>query len=501
MRNIFRQKTKREKATSYLLSYKRAALLLLCFFQGCEMIVSPSSPLESGLEHVHFIPPEPESWKLNNGMTVLYLPDRELPFVRGALYMPGGDLWEQEGKDGSVATMGHLLRRGGAGDLSPDELDEVLEKLSANISSGFGEEFGSVAFSCLRQDFKEVFSHFADVVRRPRFEGDRLALFKLQKLEQIRRRKDDPETIASLSLTSLLYGTSPYGRVLTSESITALSREDVLSVYKEFVSPASAIFTITGDITRTEVQDYLEKHFGDWISPEEKDLLPPPVKENAGGKLVFIEGPFTQATVVMAQLGVPRLTPDRYAITVFNRIFGVGLGTSRLYQRVRSDLGLAYSVYGFISPSVVRGINSIYLQTKAESAGVGIVESLATLRQLGEAAPGEEELSERKLAAINSFVFANDSTDATLQRQALFTLYGYPMDNDRDYIGNIEDVDPGDILEVAQSRWQLENLTIVVVGPQQALTSVKESFEKIKSLMGKIEIIEASFDEQLTIPG
>jgi zinc protease len=475
-------------------------VFIVGILMGCGLMdqVSSKSPRESGLDYVSFAPQEPESWKLSNGITVLFLRDDELPFVRGALYLPGGDLWESSDKAGAVGLMGLLLRRGGAGDLSAEKLDEFLEKFSATIASGFGEEFGTVSFNCLRQDFREVFSTFVDVVRRPRFEEDRLSLLKLQKLDGIRRRKDDPDTIASLSLAPLLYGDSSYGRVLNSADIMRIDRAHVVAAYEKFVSPEHAFITIVGDVDRQELEELLERSFGNWELREKLDLTPPAIGESEEGKIVFIEGPFTQATVAVAQLGVPRHTPDEHAIKVFNRIFGMGMGTSRLYQRVRSERGLAYSVYGYISPGLVKGINSIQLQTKAESAGEGLVESVKALTTLWSNPPGESELVERKLAAINSFVFAHESADSTIQRQALFRLYGYPLDYDSHYVDSVRAVSSEDIVKVARTRWSPEKFVIVVVGPRSALKSIEAVIPELEREVGaKTEIVERTFDDHL----
>ncbi len=162
-----------------------------------------------------FKPPVPERWTLPNGLTVMYLKDTELPLVTGTIYVRAGGLWEPEGRIGIAGAMGELMRQGGAGNLSADALDERLEKLSASVSSSVGGEFGSVAFGSLSGDFETVFGLATDVLLRPRFEQSRIELWKGQSLEGIRRRTDDPWTVAGIAFGQLVYGNTPYGRVGT----------------------------------------------------------------------------------------------------------------------------------------------------------------------------------------------------------------------------------------------------------------------------------------------
>ncbi|MFO0006354.1 MAG: insulinase family protein, partial [bacterium] len=118
----------------------------------------------------------------------MYLKDSELPVAQGQLIIRGGALWANQYPLGTTSAMGDVMRTGGAGDLSADALERELEKLAAGVSSSFSTEFGSISFSCLTSDLERVFKLFADVALRPRFEQDKLNLWKGQSLEGIRRR-------------------------------------------------------------------------------------------------------------------------------------------------------------------------------------------------------------------------------------------------------------------------------------------------------------------------
>ena len=429
-------------------------------------------------EVAQFSPVVPEEWKLSNGLTVLYLKDDELPLVRGRLFIRGGSLWGPDSPRGAVGAMGDQMRQGGAAGLSADSLDLQLEELAAAVTSSFSAEFGGVSFSCLQGDVDRVFEIFSDVALRPRFEGDRLSLWKGQAIEGIRRRKEDPSTVASIAFTQLVYGDTPYGRVTVERDVSSISREILVLLHKEFVQPEGALLVVTGRIERADAERLIEKHFGSWEARGSVLPPPPPVPHEPAPGIYFITLPFSQASVQMGQLGVPRLTPDYPAIDIFNEIFGSSGFGSRLMQKVRTELGLTYGVYGAISPGVVRGVNSIFLQTKADSVAPAIKESLAVLQGLQAEVPRREEMEEKKTALRNSYILNFDSLDEIAIRRARLKLLEYPADYDQTYLPKIGAVTPEDVRTVAQSRWDEGKFVVVVVGNEAAYKALESSLQK-----------------------
>lgn len=455
-----------------------------------------SLPMPEEKEVESFQPSEPQVWRLPNGMQVLYIQDRELPTVRGTLYVRGGTIQEPPSREGILAAMGGMLRQGGAGELSPDELDLELEKLSAGIASSVAAEYGTVAFSSLTTDLPRVFELFEKVILEPRFDEQRLLILKGQLRHAIQQRKDEGPSIASTGFSQLLFGEGPYGRVLETKDVDRINSVELRRSYKDYMSPSRALLTITGDVTREEVEKLLERRLAHWRSSSKYPTTPPPIKGEQVKGIVFVKAPFAQATIVAGHLGVPRHTKDQYAIQIFNEVFGAGGMASRLFGRVRTDLGLAYDASGAIVPGPVQGKNVITVRTKSSSTGTALSEALKVLEGMKQEAIPEDELIEKRSATLNSFVFANESTDATLQRRALFQIYGYPEEYDRTFMKNVETVQSEDVRRVAQERWHLDDLVVLVVGNEQALDSLRSVQQSLpQSLRGPIRV--TTFNEKL----
>lgn len=337
------------------------SILILALFviQGCSSLstYSKSSSIP-GSKRVSYTPPVAEEWKLANGLTVRYLKDPEIPAVYGTLFVKGGTLWDSPNEIGVTGVTVNQMRQGGTVSYSADVLDLELEKLAAGINTGVNDEFLTVSFSALSIDADRVFKMFAEVVQHPRFDNGRFLLWKGVAIESVRRRSDDSGTVANTSFEQLLYGNSPYGRVLVEDDIKRITRADLIKKHAKLLSPDDALLVVSGDIDKDDVQKLIENNFGGWKSSRTQEYTPPPIDYDPVPGIYFISMPFPQSTIVMGHLGVPRATSDAIHIEGFNDLFGSSIG-SFLFQKVRTELGLAYGIQGGISPGLVKGVNSL----------------------------------------------------------------------------------------------------------------------------------------------
>jgi zinc protease len=468
---------------SYSLLFGRALMVgAMCVGLGCTggSFVEKPRP-DAGLEPTPFVPVEPLSWTTPDGVSVVYLPDQELPIISVSVAFPGGSYRARNPLAARI--MGALLRRGGAGNASREEIDKDLRERSARIEASTDGESVSIAANCLKGDEGRVAEIMNEMIGRPRFAEEEFALVKKQLREQIVRRKDDPDSIAGLVFGQLLYGTdSPYVDTTTVGDVERLTRADVAKEHRRLVGSNGAIVAISGDLTRDEAASVVDRITrgvvrtnGSHAMTSESSPGFPPIKGKVRPGAYFVEGPFSQATVIVGQLGVARLSPDWFDILVFNEIFGSGSMSSRLFAEVRTRRGLAYVSGGAISPGVVQGKNYLYVQTKSASVGEAIDASVGVLEGMQQSPVADDAVSDRKRALTNSFVFANQSPADIVSRRAAFQLQGYPADYDTTFVANLAKVNPARIEAVAKNRWNTDDFVVVVVGDATARESLRGS--------------------------
>ena len=479
---------------------KQIASRLLMFFVSLSLLScsgNSRSWLENDVTLVPYSPPVADEWRLANGLTVLFMRNPELPMVTATLYTKGGAVWEPQDKPGIAAVTGALMRQGGAGSYSADELDHKIDQLSASISSGIGEELGVFSFDCLTSDLEQVFPIFAQILLHPRFEAERIQLWRGMALEDLRRRKDEAATIADISFTQVLFDGTAYGRIIGESDVKRISAQDLKRTHQQFIRPDGAILVVSGDVERSALEVMVSEHFADWRPRGESFPAPPAITTEVKQAIYFIEQPFEQSTVIIGHRGVPRLTADMLAIDGFNKIFG-GVGfSSRLMKRIRTDLGLVYDVSGGIFPGIVAGKNVISLQTKAATTAQAIGESLAILQSMQNDLVSAEELRTMKRISLNSFVFKFDSAQELVQRYALLRLLNYPLDYDVEYIPRVSALSAEDLIQVARNRWDINKLVYIVVGNRTAYNSIVAEREKAHSPLASLRLIKAGFSDRL----
>jgi zinc protease len=468
---------------------------------GCATLTT--SPQDLPIKAVSFDPVKPTEWTLENGLSVLFYRDAEIPTISSTLYLRGGTLNAPEFTPTTVLAMGEQMREGGAGRFSGGQLDEQLERYAASISSSYGAEFGSVSMHCLSDDMDNIFGLFSDVVLTPAFSDQRLSLWKAQASEGIRRRADDPTTIASIAFNTLLYGkNSPYSFYPEHGDIQKVSKRELVRAHQRLVKPNGALLVVTGDVEESALRGLVNKHFAGWKSRTGVLSPAPAVTESRVPGIYFVEAPFEQATIVAGHLGVPRLTKDHVAISAFNRVFGTEGFGSRLTLSIREKKGLAYVTYGAIIPDIVQGKNLFYVQTKAESAGDSLLEGVAVLKELQQKPVPAAELELLKSAEVSSFIFKIDSPAEAVQRLASHRLLGYPANFDKDFLSKLQGLSAAEIQAVAKNRWNAGELVVVLVGNktayEQMLGSIKRAGEGAAEL-GQLPIETARFTSHLVL--
>lgn len=472
---------------------QRAALVLiaLLFFTACSL--NRSNKHFSSNSAV-------QEWKLPNGLTVMFLPDEELPLVNASLLIRGGAYWQGPNELGMLNATGELIRSGGSSSFTPEELDLVLENLGASVSSSFAPEYGNIGFNCLSADLEQVFRIFSELVLKPRFDPEKLELWRSKTLESIRRRTEDPFTVASIATNQLIYQGSQFGLIMGSNDAKKITVNDLKKMHQRFVVPERSILVISGRVDRETVSRLVLESFQNWKTSDQKLAEFNELQHVAEKGIYFIEVPLSQSAVLISHLGQRRFSSDYIAIDGFNELFGGSEFDSRLFKRVRTELGLAYMIGGGFQTGVFEGLNMIYFQTKAETTALAIEQSLEVINLMRTDPPSYSELDVVKQAINNSFVFNFQNPATIIQRQAQQRLLAFPEDYDELYLERINSLKPEQIQLVANKHWDPDKFVYVVVGNKQALFELKRSVSDTKSPLYAVPLHEMQFVEKLLLP-
>lgn len=414
--------------------------------------------------------PKYERYMLDNGMVVYLMEDHELPLVGGTALVRTGDRTEPSQKVGLASLTGVVMRTGGTQKHSADELNQLLEQRAAAVESGIGESSGSASFSALSEDLEMVFGLFTEVVRQPIFASDKLDLAKTQARGGIARRNDDPNDIVGREFQKLVYGsTSPYARTVEYATLDNISRDDLIGFYRQYFHPNNIILGIVGDFDSKQMRSLIQKQFGDWTCGNLAPAKVPTVSEAKLGGMFLVNQPqLTQSYVEMGHLGGKFNSPDYPALDVLNRVLN-GFG-GRLFNTLRSRLGLAYTVYGVWSPRYdYPGVFVAGGQTRSETTVPFIRNLRSQIEQLQAEQVLPAELAFAKESVLNSFVFNFEDPSQTISRLMRYEYYGYPTDFLFRYQRGVKATTANDIMRVAKKYLKPEQLVTLVVGNANAI--------------------------------
>lgn len=415
--------------------------------------------------------PDYQRYKLNNGMVVYLMEDHDLPLVSGTALIRTGSRWEAPEKVGLATLTGIVMRSGGTTKHTGDELNEILEQRAASVETGIDIAAGSASFSALSEDLERVFNILAEVIQKPIFAQEKLDLAKRQIAGQIARRNDSPDGIAGREFAKLIYGDkSSYARTIEYATLDNISCEDLKEFYQKYVQPQNMIMGIVGDFNTRKMRSLIQEKFGTWQPTDkgEKITVPGATQAKEGGIFIVDRPQLTQSSIQIGHLGGQFDNPDYPELDVLNQVMN-GFG-GRLFNEVRSRLGLAYSVYGVWSPRHdYPGIFVAGGQTRSEATVPFIQAVRSEIAKIRQTPITPEELTSAKDEVINSFVFNFQDPSQTLSRLMRYEYYGYPADFLFRYRQEVEATTIQDVQRVAAKYLKPDKLVTLVVGNSKTI--------------------------------
>ncbi len=302
----------------------------------------------------------PAIWeeKLEKGLEIYGITNSEVPLVQFMLEIKGGMLLEDPSKIGVSNLLANLLTKG-TKNRTPQELEEAIELLGANIRVDATDEKMIISGSTLAKNFDETMDLVREILLEPRWDEEEFSLVKQQVISRIQQEKASPNNIASDEFKKLIYGKDhilSHNNLGTEESVAQISLEDLKNYYNKNLSPDLASFLIVGDIEQEAAIAEAEKLTEDWsvknvIFEDLAEVTPP-----AESQVYFYDVPGAKQSVL--HIGYPALAEtdeDFFPATVMNYRLGGGSFASQLTQELREGKGYTYGIRSGFDGSTITG--------------------------------------------------------------------------------------------------------------------------------------------------
>jgi zinc protease len=402
------------------------------------------------------------------GITAWLVEDHNIPFTALEIQFRGGTSLDAPGKRGAVNLMTALIEEG-AGDMESRAFAEARDSLAADLSFDSGSDSVSVSARFLTENRDQVVTLLREALVNPRFDQSAVDRVREQVLSNIRSDEKDPDTIATNALDRLAFGDHPYASdgSGTVETVSALTRDDILAAHKGALARDRIYVAAAGDITAEELGPLLDRLLGDL--PATGTPLPGRAPWLLQPGVTVIDFPSPQSAVLFGHVGIPRDDPDFFAAFILNEALGGGRFTARLMSEIREKRGLTYGIGSYLV-----GMDQAELYLGQFSASNDkVAEAIAVLRAEWAkiAADGltEEELATTKTYLTGSYPLRFDGNGPIANILVGMQMDDLPIDYPVTRNARIEAVTMDDIRRVAKRLYMTDALHFVVVGEPTGL--------------------------------
>jgi zinc protease len=412
-----------------------------------------------------------QSWTLPNGARVLFVENHSIPILDISVEFDAGARRDPQGKSGVASLTNSMLARGlreGASAAEPAmteaQISDAFADTGAQRGGGAGADRAGATLRTLSsaKEREQAVALLARVLAHPSYPENFLARDKARFISSIKESDTKPESIGSKAFWRLMYGTHPYGRHETVESIGAIGRDDLLAFHAAHYVANRAIISMIGDITRAEA-DAIARQLSERL-PRGEPLPPLPDVPVTQGQEERINHPASQAHILVGAPALARGDADYFPLTVGNYILGGGGFVSRLMREVREKRGLAYSAYSYFNPLAQQGPFQAGLQTQKEQADEALKVVQQTLAAFLRDGATPQELKAAKDNLIGGFPLRIDNNRKILDNIAAIGFYGLPLDYLDTWTANVGKVTAADIKAAFNKKIAPERLATVVVG-------------------------------------
>jgi predicted Zn-dependent peptidase len=401
--------------------------------------------------------------QIGDGLVVL---TEQMPGVRSValgIWVKTGSVHEEPTEMGVSHLLEHMVFKG-TGQRSAHEIALVLERLGGSLDAYTTREHTCYQARVLDEHLDVATDVLADLVLNPLLRSNDLELEREVVLEEISTVEDTPDDLVFDIHSRTLWGEHPYGYSIlgTRQSVASLTDDALRRAHGRGYRQPNLVIAAAGSVQHKEFVDRITDLFA---GAPRGGALPQPLPPEAGHFGVHhIERQCAQTHIVFGIRVFGHADPRRYGLVMLSNAFGGGM-SSRLFQKVREELGLAYSVYTYQSFHHLAGVSGVYVGTRHEWAERATEVIRQEYARLAEHGLTPTELEDIKGQVKGQIVIALESSSSRLHRLAGTALYGEEFLSIEEVIRRVDAVTLDEVAQLAREFFDPDRQTVVRLGP------------------------------------
>ncbi|GMV06670.1 MAG: putative zinc protease [Gemmatimonadota bacterium] len=400
---------------------------------------------------------------LDNGVRVL---SERIAGVRSAaagVWVRHGAAHDPDRHSGASHLLEHMVFKGTRA-RTAREIALALEGLGGSLDAYTSREHTSYQARVLDEHLPVALDVLADIAVNPLLREEDLALEREVVLEEIAEVEDTPDDLVFELHGERLWPGSPYGRSIlgTQETVAAMPADALRELHATAYRGRNLLLAAAGNVDHDELVAAARRLFGGL-----EEGAPSPAVASPGEPAVAdvrVERDTAQAHVVFGTALPPHAHPSRYGLVLLSSALGGGM-SSRLFQRVREEMGLCYSVYTWQSFYAGCGVGGVYVGTRPATEARAVEAIREELGRVAAEGLPPEELEQAKLQVKGQVMLSLESTSARLYRLTAFALYDEPFAGLDDVLARVDAVTGEEVQELAGRFMHPAGQLVLRLGP------------------------------------
>lgn len=422
-----------------------------------------------------------QKFTLANGLVLLITENPIADIVSARIFVGAGSIRELPDQMGLAYLIAATLTKG-THNFSSADIAEQVESVGASLGVERAPDYFLLSLKTVSQDFLEILTLAAELLRYPSFPEHEVALEKRLALQSILSQQEQPFTTALKGLRRSLY---PQGHPYTQtgpgdpDILEQLQSQDLHPYHQAFFRPDNVVISISGNLVASQGVQFCQQVFGDWPLPTQR-LSPPDwlgkkanhspstvdsqLKEES--RLTIASQQTQQSIVMLGHLAPSVQEPEYAALKLLYTYLCNGL-SSRLFVELREKQGLAYEVSGFYPTRLGPSQFVVYMGTSADNTAIALQKLQAEIHRLCQNPLSSEDLETTKSKLLGQYVLGKQSNAQLAHLMGWYEILGLGITYDHTFPQQIADMDSDTVYQAA-CRY-LQQSYVSLVGSEAAL--------------------------------
>jgi predicted Zn-dependent peptidase len=406
-------------------------------------------------------------FKLDNGLRVVVENIEYVNSVSVGLWVENGSRNENEVNSGISHFIEHMLFKG-TSRRNAKQIAEEIEDVGGQINAFTGREATCFYIKALDTHLDLSLDILSDMLFNSNFLEEEIEKEKGVIFEEINMSEDSPEDVLSDLHTRAIWDEDSISLPIlgTMDTVKSFSRKDIVDYIASYYIPENSVISISGKFDMGNIEKLVEKYFGKWNS-ENKNITKysSPQISNLH---YFRKKDIEQLHISLGIPGVGIGTDDTYTLILLSNILGGG-ASSRLFQKVREELGVCYSIYSYVSAMKNTGIVSIYAGLSPQYAQVAINAIEEEVNKFAEHGIDNERLVKAKEQLKGSYILGLESTSSRMFSNGRSVMFTGKINTPEDVLQKINAIDKFKINDVMEKTFKKGIINSAYVGKEKEI--------------------------------